>query len=172
MGSSVGVSKVSDFNGLKTAINTALLYDNRIIAEQGISGRELEIGIIGNSEANASAVGEILPDNEFYDYYSKYKSAGTKLYIPAEISEKIREEIEDIAKKAYLALNGEGFSRIDLFYDEKKEKIYLNEMNAIPGFTKYSMFPLLWQAKGVGFSELIERIIALGYERYNASYNR
>jgi D-alanine-D-alanine ligase len=172
MGSSVGVSMVSDFTELVEAIENAFRYDSRIIAEQAVTGRELEIGITGNGKAEASVVGEILPENEYYDYDSKYKSDETKLVIPASIPESVREEIEQTAKEAYLALNSEGFARIDLFYDEKKRKIYLNEMNAIPGFTKYSMFPLLWQAKGIGFSELIERIISLGYERHNAPNHR
>ena len=172
MGSSVGVNKACDLSGLQDAIETALKYDNRVIAEKTVFGRELEIGIIGNGEAKASVVGEILPENEYYDYDSKYRSSATKLIIPAKIAENIEKEIKKAAKDAYLALNGEGFARMDLFYDEKREKIYLNEMNAIPGFTRYSMFPLLWQAKGVGYKELIERIIALGYERYNAAHNR
>ena len=172
MGSSVGVTKVSDFSGLEDAIGVALKYDNRVIAEKAVCGRELEIGIVGNGEADASAIGEIIPEHDYYDYDSKYRCSGTKLIIPAVIPENIKKEIEQVAKDGYLALNGEGFARIDLFYDEKKGKIYLNEMNAIPGFTRYSMFPLLWQEKGVGFPELIERIVALGYERHNAPHRR
>ena len=172
MGSSVGVSKTSDRAGLKTAIREALEYDKRVIAEQMIPGREIEIGVIGNDDPAVSVVGEILPERDYYDYYSKYKSAGTKLVIPADIPERIRLQIGELAKEAYLTLGGEGFARIDLFYNEDEERAYLNEMNSIPGFTQFSMFPLLWGAKGIGFTELIERIIELGYERYNAAHHR
>ena len=168
MGSSVGISKANDLSGLETAIKTALKYDKRVIVEQAVFGKELEIGIIGNEDPAASAIGEIMPGHEYYDYDSKYRGEGTKISIPADIPEEIKLEIEALAVSAYKVLDGEGFARVDMFYDEKQKKIYLNEMNAIPGFTKYSMFPLLWQAKGVEYGELIERIIALGYERHNA----
>ena len=172
MGSSVGISKVKNRDSLTIALETALKYDKRVIIEQTVFGREIEIGVVGNEIPEVSAVGEILPENEYYDYYSKYQGTGTKLIIPADIPEVIKKETEDLARKAYTALDGEGFARIDLFYDEKQEKIYLNEMNAIPGFTRYSMFPLLWREKGVEYGELIERIIGLGYERYNAAHCR
>ena len=172
MGSSVGINKVNDFAGLEAAVKNALKYDKRVIAEHAVKGRELEIGILGNRELAASSVGEIFPERDYYDYYSKYKGKGTMLSVPADIPEKLSGEIESMAKEAYHVLDGEGFARIDLFYDEKQEKIYLSEMNTIPGLTKYSMFPLLWEAKGMGFEELIERIISLGYERYNAADNR
>jgi len=165
MGSSVGISKVMDHEGIEEAIQTALKFDKRVIAERNINGRELEIGALGNGDIELSAIGEILPDGVYYDYDSKYRG-GTKIAIPADIPNDVRDEIEAIAIQAYRALDGEGFARIDLFYDEDKGSVFLNEMNAIPGFTKYSMFPLLWQAKGVGFSTLIDRIIELGYERH------
>ena len=166
MGSSVGVSKVFDHAGLEDAIRTALKYDRRVIAERNISGRELEIGVVGNGEINVSEIGEILISGVYYDYDGKYRGGGTRISIPADIPDNKRGEIGELAKTAYAALDGEGFARIDLFYDEEEEKIYLNEMNAIPGFTQYSMFPLLWQEVGVGFMELIGRIIELGYERH------
>jgi len=172
MGSSVGVSRVSDHAGLEAAIRTALKYDKRVIAEKNIDGRELEIAITGNGIPEISVIGEILPDGVYYDYDSKYRSSGTKLVIPAVIPDSVKSEIEELAKIAYMSLDGEGFARIDMFYDEEKGRVYLNEMNAIPGFTKYSMFPLLWQEKGVGFSELIDRIIELGYERHYFKNNR
>ena len=169
MGSSVGVSKVEDRGGLEDGIKTALKYDRRVIAEQAVTGRELEIGVLGGRMAGVSAIGEILSDAVYYDYDSKYRGGeGTRLAIPAELPAGIRDEIEALALKAYRALGGEGFARIDLFYDEAAGKVYLSEMNAIPGFTRYSMFPLLWQAKGLGFAELVERIIELGYEKHNA----
>ena len=172
MGSSVGVTKADDRAGLESAIELALKYDRRVIAEETVFGRELEVGVIGNETPKVSAIGEILAQNEYYDFDSKYKTGDTELIIPANLPVNIKDQIEKLAIKAFCALDGEGFSRMDLFYDEKQEKVYLNEMNAIPGFTRYSMFPLLWQAKGVGFEELIERIIDFGYERHNASHYR
>ena len=172
LGSSVGINKANDLAELIVAIETALKYDDRVIVEEGIQGRELEIGVVGNRVPAASAIGEIMPGHDFYDYDSKYRGEGTKLSIPAEISDDVKLEIEEIAISAYKVLDGEGFARIDLFYDENQKRIFLNEMNAIPGFTKFSMFPLLWQAKGVEYGELIERIIALGNERHIASNKR
>ena len=171
-GSSIGVAKVHDLASLKAAMEKAFKYDKRVIAEQAVDGREIEIGVVGNDEPKASVVGEIIPEAEYYDFESKYLSGNTKLDIPADLPDNIRYEVESLATEAYRALDGEGFARVDLFYDEKQGKVYLNEMNTIPGFTRYSMFPLLWQAKGVSFTELIERIIELGYERHNSARNR
>ena len=172
MGSSVGVSKVGDRPSLVAAIRTALRHDKRVIAEAAVHGRELEIGLTGGGAPSASAVGEILLDGIYYDYDSKYRGGGARLAIPADLPEAVSDEIETLAKEAYRALDGEGFARIDLFFDEGQEKVYLNEMNTIPGFTRFSMFPLLWGAKGIGYTELIERIIDLGYERYYAKNHR
>jgi len=166
MGSSVGVSKVFDRTELEDAIQTALKYDKRVIAEKAVIGRELEIGVMGNDIIDLSEIGEILTDGVYYDYDSKYRGGGTKIVIPAVIPDGVRNEIETIASTAYSALDGEGFARIDLFYDEERGSVFLNEMNSIPGFTRYSMFPLLWREKGVEFGELIGRIIELGYERH------
>jgi len=172
MGSSVGVSKVKDHTGIEEAIRTAFRYDDRVIAEQNINGRELEIALTGNGVIETSAIGEILPDGVYYDYESKYRSSGTKLIIPAELPDNVRSGIEELAVLAYSALDGEGFARIDLFYDEEQGRVFLNEINTIPGFTRYSMFPTLWGEKGVDFATLIERIIELGYERYFFKNNR
>jgi len=172
MGSSVGVSKVSSRAEFEAAVAEAFRYDRRIICEEAVVGRELEIALLGNGEPQMGAIGEILQDGEFYDYDEKYKGAGARLSIPAELPTEIAKEITEIAGRAYKVLDGAGFSRIDLFFCEEKSKIYFSEMNAIPGFTKYSMFPLLWRAKGLNYGELIERIIELGYERHNAAYRR
>ncbi|MCL1897005.1 MAG: D-alanine--D-alanine ligase [Clostridiales bacterium] len=172
MGSSVGISMVYDRAGLRAAIEDAFLYDRRVIAEEYIRGRELEVGVLGGREPGASVVGEIFPDAVYYDYDSKYRSDGTRLEIPADLPGAVRDGIEALALKAYQALDGDGFARVDLFFDEARGKVFLSEMNAIPGFTKYSMFPLLWQARGVGYTELIERIIELGYERHNTAHHR
>jgi len=172
MGSSVGISRVEGHAGIEEAIKTAFRYDDRVIVEKSISGREIEIALTGNGVVETSAIGEILPDGVYYDYDSKYRSSGTKLIIPADIPNRARTDIEKLAVLAYKALDGEGFARMDLFYDEKQGRVWLNEMNAIPGFTRYSMFPLLWQEKGVGFTELVDRIIELGYERHHSKNNR
>jgi D-alanine-D-alanine ligase len=128
--------------------------------------------MLGNNEPECGAIGEIVTTGAFYDYDSKYRGGETKLSIPAELGGDICERITDLAAKAYRALSGEGFSRIDFFLEEKTGDLYLNEMNTIPGFTAYSMFPLLWEAKGLTYPKVIERIIELGYERYNAQNNR
>lgn len=173
MGSSVGISKAADRKSLAEALKLALRYDKRVIVEEYINCRELETAILGNASPEAAAVGEILPSAEFYDYQAKYLDGGaSKLCIPAQISEEMTEKIRDFAKKAYMAIDGEGFARVDFFIDKDSGELYLNEINTIPGFTKFSMFPLLWEAAGVRYTDTIERIIELGYERYNAKNNR
>ncbi|MDR0423845.1 MAG: D-alanine--D-alanine ligase [Clostridiales Family XIII bacterium] len=168
MGSSVGISRVKSADALKGALEEAFRHDRRAIIEEALDCRELEIGATGNGQAEVSAIGEIVPDAEFYDYDSKYRSAGTKLYIPADIPDATAHQLGILAAGAYQALNCEGFSRIDFFLERGTGKLYLNEINTIPGFTRFSMFPSLWREKGVTYPELIERIIRLGNERYNA----
>ena len=173
MGSSVGISKALDRQQLREALKKALEYDRRIIVEEFIDCREIETAIIGNDVPEAAAVGEILPSAEFYDYNAKYCDGGaSKLCIPARLSEETTDRIREMAVKAYSAIDGEGYARVDCFIDKKTDSIYLNEINTIPGFTKYSMFPLLWEAAGVKYHETIERIIELGYERYYAKNSR
>lgn len=167
MGSSVGLSKVSREEDLTAAIALASQYDRRIIIEQGIDCRELETAVLGNHVAEVGAVGEIIPSNEFYDYTAKYFDGGkTKLCIPANITEEQREEIRHAAAKAYKALDCRGYARVDFLMDKSTGEIYLNEINTIPGFTRFSMFPLLWAEAGVPYPRLIERIVELGCERH------
>lgn len=173
MGSSVGISKASERSELAAALELALRYDKRVIVEKYINCREVETGILGNASPEAAVVGEILPSEEFYTYQAKYLDGGaSKLCIPAQLSEEITEQIREYAKKAYMAIDGEGYARVDFFIDRDTQKLYLNEINTIPGFTSFSMFPLLWEAAGLSYSATIERIIELGYERYNAKNNR
>jgi len=172
MGSSVGITRAEDRAALETGLKEALHYDHRVILEERVDGRELEVGLLGNDWPGVSAVGEIVTEGAYYDYNCKYRGGGARLSIPAELPEAVRKEIETLASRAYHALDGAGFSRIDLFYNERRGKLYLSEMNAIPGFTQYSMFPLLWQEKGLPFESLIERIIELGYERHRAAHYR
>lgn len=173
MGSSVGISKVKDAEGMAEALAEALKYDRRILIEEGIDAREIETAILGNGEPEAAAVGEILPSEEYYSYHAKYLDGGkSRLCIPAEISPEMAAEIRDIAIRGYKALDCCGYARADFLVDKKTGKIYLNEINTIPGFTKYSMFPLLWEAAGLDYPSQIERIVELGYERYYAKNRR
>ncbi|MDD4122574.1 MAG: D-alanine--D-alanine ligase, partial [Eubacteriales bacterium] len=169
MGSSVGINKAKNAEGLREAIKEAARYDRRIVLEEGLDCREIETGILGNYDPKAAAVGEILPSGEFYSYTAKYFDGGqSKMCIPADISADIAEEVKSIAIEAYKLLDCSGFARVDFFLEKSTNKLYLNEINTIPGFTKYSMFPLLWAEAGVSYPELIEQIIKLGFERYEA----
>lgn len=173
MGSSVGISKVRTREELKAALLLAGKYDRRIIVELGINCREVETGVIGNHRPEVAAVGEIAASLDFYDYTAKYTDdAGTVISIPAPLDAETYEEIRSLAKQAYKAMDCSGFARVDFFVDKDNGKIYINEINTIPGFTKYSMFPMMWKEVGVPFQELIERIVDYGYERYNAKNHR
>lgn len=173
MGSSVGISKVRNRQELREALMLAAKYDRRIIVEQAVNCREVETGVIGNHHLEAAAVGEITAKLEFYDYTAKYTDdVGTEITIPADLPEATYEEIRSLAVRAYRALDCSGFARVDFFVDRDTGEVYINEINTIPGLTKYSMFPTMWKAVGVPFDKLIERIVDLGYERYHAKNNR
>lgn len=173
MGSSVGISKVRNADELRQALLLAAKCDRRIIIEEGIDCREVETGVIGNHKPQVAAVGEIVAKLDFYDYTAKYTDdSGTEISIPAQLPKLTYEKIRTLAKEAYRACDCSGFSRIDFFVDKKTGEVYINEINTIPGFTKYSMFPKMWEEMGVGFTELIERIVEFGYERYYAKNNR
>lgn len=174
MGSSVGISKARDEAELAEALSLAARYDRRIIIEEFIPCRELETAVLGNLNPEVSNVGEIIPSDEFYDYEAKYSDdrAPSVLSIPADISAEDAEHIKNLSAKAYQAIDGAGFARIDFFKHKETGKIYINEINTIPGFTDKSMFPLLWRNCGLECSEIIERIINLGYERHYAKNNR
>ena len=172
MGSSVGITKVSKKADLLEAIEFAARYDDRIVAEQGVDCRELETAVMGNDELFTGAVGEIFAGAEFYDYDAKYNSTESKTVIPAKLTKAQEKQITEMAKTAYKACGCCGFSRIDFMMDKKSGEIFINEINAIPGFTSISMFPKLCMAKGMTYPEIIERIIELGYERYTAKNNR
>ena len=173
MGSSVGISKVRNREQLKTGLITAAKFDRRIIVEEGLECREIETGVVGNYYPKAAAVGEIIQKQDFYDYEAKYTDdAGTELSIPAKLPADTYEKIRELAVKAYKVMDCSGFSRVDFFVDKKTGEIYINEINTIPGFTRYSMFPSLWKESGVEFRELVERIVKLGYERYYSKNHR
>lgn len=164
-GSSVGISKCKRRDELKTAFAEAFTYDRKIIIEEAIVGREIEIGVIGNDEPVCSVVGEIVPKKEFYDYEAKYEDGQTELIIPAAVTEEQYETIRSMALTAFRALDLSGLARVDFFLAENGT-VYINEVNTMPGFTPYSMFPLLWKHSGVSYPELIERLIALALERH------
>ncbi|QRG69559.1 D-alanine--D-alanine ligase [Brevibacillus choshinensis] len=166
MGSSVGVNKAKNREELASALDVAAKFDRRLIVEEFVSARELEIGVLGNEELITSVVGEIIAAKEFYDYEAKYKGAGTELAIPAMVPDHVSQQIADIAKKAFQALDGSGLSRVDFFWDEENDKLYINEVNTMPGFTPFSMYPMLFQAAGISYSELIDRLVQLGIERH------
>ena len=174
-GSSLGISRVEDMMDVGRALALAGSFDRRILVEEAIEGREVEVGVIGNEKPLATLPGEITTgeDFEYYDFEAKYSdSSGTRLDIPADIPTKTANRIKKIAIKAYLACDCSGFARVDFFIEKKTGKIYLNEINTIPGLTKYSLFPLLWESEGVDFTELIDKIVEYGYERYNSKDSR
>ena len=174
LGSSVGISKVRNTEELRKGLKEAARYDRRIIVERGIDGREVECGVIGNETPLVTGIGEIVAANDFYDYEAKYTDGvGTVVTVPAENGpDETVQQIRAIAARAYKVIDCEGFARIDFMIENGTGNIYLNEINTIPGFTRFSMFPTLWKAAGVPFTELIERIVGYGYERYNAKNNR
>jgi D-alanine-D-alanine ligase len=164
-GSSVGITKCKQRADLKAAFIEAFKYDRKIIVEEAIVGREIEIGVIGNDEPICSVVGEIIPKKEFYDYQAKYEDGDTELIIPAQVTEEQYETIKQMAITAFKALDLSGLVRADFFLTEDGT-VYINEVNTMPGFTPYSMFPLLWKHSGVSYPELIERLIRLAIERH------
>jgi len=168
-GSSVGISKVNSEEGLDAAIRLASEHDSKIVVEEGISGQEVECAVLGNrGKSRASIIGEIGAAAEFYDYDDKYKNGEAQLYIPAKLDPEIMEEIRRIAVRAYNLLGCDGLSRVDFFVTHKDKKIILNEINTLPGFTSISMYPKLWAATGISYSELLEQLIELAFTREEA----
>ncbi|MDR0298557.1 MAG: D-alanine--D-alanine ligase [Streptococcaceae bacterium] len=161
MGSSVGITKVENVSQLNPALEEAFKFDTRVVVEQGVNAREIECAVLGNgADAKAAFPGEVVKDVEFYDYKSKYIDNKIEMAIPADISEATAKKIQDYAIKAYKAVNGSGMSRCDFFMD-KDENLYLNEINSIPGFTQWSMYPLLWENMGLTYADLIEQLVSL-----------
>lgn len=164
-GSSVGVRKSADENSLYEDLKYALLFDSRVVVEEGIAGAEVESAVMGNEELFVGEVGEIVPCNEFYDFEAKYIDGSTMLHIPARISEEKQEEIKQIAKKAYKAFGCSGLARIDFFVRESDGAVLLNEPNTIPGFTSISMYPMLMREAGISYPDLIDRLLQLAIDR-------
>ncbi len=167
LGSSVGINKAHDRTELVHALNVAAEYDRKIIIEQGINCREFECAVLGNDEPLVSVVGEVVASNEFYDYDAKYIDNQSQTIIPANLSQKTAEEIRRYAVEAFTALDLSGLARIDFFMDKETEKIYINEVNTLPGFTQISMYAKLWAASGLPYTELLDRLLELAQERYD-----
>ena len=165
LGSSVGISKCKNREELISAFEEAFNFDRKIIVEEGVIAREVEIGVLGNDHPSCSVVGEIALKTEFYDYKAKYEDADNALIIPAEIDESTYNEMKDMAFKAFKAIDGAGLVRADFFLTQDGN-LLINEVNTMPGFTPYSMFPLLWKHAGVSYSELIEKLVNLAIERH------
>ncbi|MDP2642327.1 MAG: D-alanine--D-alanine ligase family protein [Candidatus Peregrinibacteria bacterium] len=166
MGSSVGISKVKVLANLKKAIDLACEFDRRILVEKGLNVREIECAILGNDDPISSPVGEVIVGGEFYDFYDKYVNGVSKTEIPAKLDKKIAQEIQGVSVKAYKLLDCSGLARVDSFIDLDSGDIYLNEINTMPGFTSISMYPKMMAACGIEYSDLIDKLIFLGFERF------
>jgi D-alanine-D-alanine ligase len=171
LGSSVGISKAHDRGELGPAMDEAAKYDRKIIVEEGVGGkkekaREIECSVLGNDQPKASVPGEIVPGKEFYDYEAKYLTEGSQLLIPANISKKQQKQVQEMAVRAFQAVDCAGLARVDFLMDPKSGKIYVNEINTMPGFTSISMYPKLWAASGIPYERLVDRLIQLGLERH------
>jgi D-alanine-D-alanine ligase len=167
LGSSVGISKVHQRDGLILALELAARYDAKILVEAAaIDAREIEVSVLGNDSPSASVVGEIIPSREFYDYEAKYKDARSQLIIPARLSAECTRRVRDMALAAFQACDGAGLARVDFFVHRTSEAIWLNEINTMPGFTSISMYAKLWEATGLSYSALIDRLVELALERF------
>jgi D-alanine-D-alanine ligase len=167
LGSSVGISKVREADGLVQALKTAFAFDRRVIVESGVAKvRELEVAILGNDAPKASPVGEITYSADFYDYKAKYTDGTSKMHIPADLPAEVASRCQAMAIEAYQLLDCAGFARVDLFYQPDTHALYLNEINTIPGFTPMSMFPKLWEAGGIDYSALIGKLVDMAIERH------
>ncbi len=160
-GSSVGINKANNDEELKEAIKEAAKFDKKILIEQGIDGKEVECAVLGNEDVISSCVGEIKSAEEFYSYEAKYNNSESKTLIPANISEEKSKEIRKLAIKAFKAIDGKGLSRVDFFIENETNKVYINEINTMPGFTNISMYPKLFNEVGVGYKELLDKVINL-----------
>jgi D-alanine-D-alanine ligase len=165
LGSSVGISKAHNRAELEKALDEAASYDRRIIVEGGVKAREVECAVLGNDQPLASVVGEITFNSDFYDYETKYTQGKADLFIPAQIPPEVTSQIQEMAIKAFLAVDGAGLGRLDFFYLEETGEILINEINTLPGFTATSMYPQLWEATGIPFGELVDQLIQLALKR-------
>ncbi len=166
MGSSVGISKVNSLDELEVAARTALTYDEWILIEEAVTGREIEVAVLGNEIVRCSVPGEIVPSREFYDYEDKYLGNGAQLIVPARLNDDEVAAVQQLATVVFHTLRVEGMARVDFFFEERGRGFLCNEINTIPGFTPISMYPKLWQASGLTYSELLDELISLALERH------
>lgn len=166
LGSSVGISQCSDRDTLKSGIQEAFRFDRTIVVEQGIEAKEVEVALLGNDDIHTSVLGELVKRQGFYDYESKYIDNTVEMKIPADTDEEVSHTVRDYASRAFAAIEGSGLARADFFVTENDE-IFINEVNTFPGFTQFSMYPSLWEATGLSYSDLIEELIQLGLQRFN-----
>jgi D-alanine-D-alanine ligase len=166
LGSSVGVTKVHGSAELSAALNLAARYDRKLLVEQAVNAREIECSVLGNDHPLASLPGEVVPRREFYDYAAKYTDDATQLIVPADLPKAKISEIQELAVRAFVALDCAGMARADFFFDRDSSQVYVNELNTIPGFTAVSMYPRMWAASGLPYPELMDRLIQLAFERH------
>jgi D-alanine-D-alanine ligase len=171
-GSSVGVTKVKNDGDLANAVEFALRFDDKVLVERGVDAREVEVSVLGNDQPQASAPGEIVAGREFYDYEDKYIENKSRLVIPAKLPKEKTEELRRIAIAAFRAVGASGFARVDFFLERGTNRLFLNEINTIPGFTNISMYPKLWEATELKYSRLIEKLIELGIEHWRRRTER
>jgi len=166
LGSSVGVTKCRSRSDLQEGLMEASLYDRRVLIERGVANaREIEVSVLGNDDPRASVPGEVLPSREFYSYESKYIDGTSGLLIPAPLPQEVSAQVQDLALRAFKAIDAAGMARVDFLLDKDSNKLYLNELNTIPGFTKISMYPKLWEASGIPYASLVDRLIELALQR-------
>jgi D-alanine-D-alanine ligase len=168
LGSSVGISRCMDVEGLEAGIAEALEFDRKVIVEENIEGREIECAVLGNDLPEASVCGEILPGREFYDYAAKYLDPTSRTIVPADLPDPVSDLIRAYSVRAFKAVDAAGLARVDFFYQQGGRGVVLNEINTMPGFTEISMFPKLWEASGLAYPALIDRLIQLALERHAA----
>jgi D-alanine-D-alanine ligase len=166
MGSSIGVSKAMTLDDVREAIDYALTYDEWVIVEEAVAGREIEVAVLGNTEPEASLAGEIVPSAEFYDYDDKYVSDGAQLLVPAPLSDTEMAAVRSLAVDVFRVMRCDGLARVDFFFEQSGRGFLCNEVNTMPGFTPISMYPKLWQASGLTYTELIDRLVELALERH------
>lgn len=167
LGSSVGIAKVRSRSELEAALDDAAGYDRRIVVETGVTAREVECAVFGNENPKASVIGEITYNTDFYDYEAKYTGGKAQLCIPAQLPDSITIQIQEMAVLAFAAVDGAGLARVDFFYIEDSQEVFVNEINTLPGFTIFSMYPQLWKATGVSFPELVSQLIQLALDKNN-----
>ncbi|MFN2339813.1 MAG: D-alanine--D-alanine ligase family protein [Halanaerobium sp.] len=168
MGSSIGISRVGDLSEFKNALAEAFKYDKKLIIESNVRAREIESAVLGSGDKiKISAAGEIISTHDFYDYQAKYEDQSTELIIPADLSPESKQKIEELSARAFKAIGAEGISRLDFFVNEEEDLVLLNEINTMPGFTKFSMYPLLFEESGITYSEILDELVELALEKGN-----